>query len=214
VKKIKEQFHLKEIEPGIILITFDDDEDMSYTMMRFQEHYENPKFRSTIFSFEAFEKWYKKFMHSKKYTYHKDWNGFNFPSYVLRPFYDGKFKKITKREKYLLDMLKDIEGDFYVIGCKTRATRKNGTMDHEIVHARFHLNKKYREEVLRAISKHDVKEIYQVLCQNMYDYSTWNDEINSYLVTGLGFLEKKIKNMSILEKLRKELIEINKKYFN
>jgi hypothetical protein len=210
--KIKELFHLKEIEPNIFLLEFESRSDLAYTFLRPQEYYENPHFRDTIFTHKQFEKWYKKFKNRKRMTYHTDWSGFNIPSYILDPFFSGEFKGITTKERALLDMFKDKKQKFYVIGCQAGATH---VLNHEVTHARFYLNDKYRKEVLRTINKYDVKELYQILSKNMYDYKTWDDEINAYLVNrGSSMFAKRLKDPKSFDELMIKLREISKKYFN
>ncbi|MEK7106247.1 MAG: ABC transporter ATP-binding protein, partial [Patescibacteria group bacterium] len=57
---------------------------LASTFLRFQEHYESPKFRGQFFSLEEFMDWYAE--EYGNFTYYKDWTGFNIPSYILKSF--------------------------------------------------------------------------------------------------------------------------------
>src|SRR4051794_40450987 len=43
-------FTLREIEPGVVHLSFTNYRDLTETFMRVQEHYESPRFRGLIFS--------------------------------------------------------------------------------------------------------------------------------------------------------------------
>jgi len=213
MKKAKPTFTMIEIEPKIFLFEFESRDDLAMTFLRMQEHYESPHFSGKIFSLDQFKKWYKKYTGKDKFTYPDDWAGFNIPSYILKPFYGGKFKKITARERALMDALKKQRGKFYAIGCIKGSV---GVLNHEITHARFYIHKQYQEEVMCAIKEYDAKEMYQLLSKHMYGFETWDDELNAYLVNGWNFLKKALKPASIkvFTKLSNDLKKINKRYFN
>jgi len=95
----------------IHLLIFPTQRDVTLTLLRFQEHYESPKFRGKIFSLEEFKRWYvansPNGIKTGEFTYYTDWNGFNIPSYVLQPFRDGKFNPLSEQERKFLDIFKD-----------------------------------------------------------------------------------------------------------
>ena len=63
----------------IIHLKFKRKKDLTQTMLRFQEHFESPKFRNKFFSLEEFKAWYITTTPNNKFTYYSDWSGFNFP---------------------------------------------------------------------------------------------------------------------------------------
>ena len=101
---------VKEIIKNIFHISFSTQHELASTFLRFQEYYESPKFRGKIFSFYEYKKWYTanspKGKKTGKFTYYKDWGGFNIPSYVLKPFYQGKFNPLSNKEKKFLRAFK------------------------------------------------------------------------------------------------------------
>ena len=163
---------------------FDKREQMCKTLLRFQEYYESPKFKKKIFTLKEFKAWYAKSKGLKKFTYSQDWNGFNFPSYVLRPFYQGKFKLLTPAEKKILSTFKNNKGKFYVI-----ATASHGdthTKEHEIAHALFYLDKQYKVDMRQAVeslNKNDRKKFESYLKKLGYDRSVFMDETQAYIIS-------------------------------
>src|SRR3989344_6355802 len=91
----------------IILLHFKTQYQMASTFLRFQEHHESLKFAGEIFTLKEFKQWYTKF--KGKFTYYKEWDGFNIPKTVLRKFYAGEFDPLSKKEKTLLKILKNEE---------------------------------------------------------------------------------------------------------
>src|SRR3990167_8171616 len=110
---------LEEIIKNIFHLNVDTQEELTTTFLRFQEHYESPEFKGKIFTLEEFKKWYilnspngKK---TGRFTYYEDWAGFNIPSEVLEPFYEGKFNPLADYEQKFLDLFKEKrDGKFYV----------------------------------------------------------------------------------------------------
>ena len=153
------------------------------TFLRFQEHYESPKFRGKIFSWEEFMDWNAK--KEGEFTYLGDWDGFNIPSQTLRLFYEGRFDPLTTKERKLLDLLKGIDGSFYVISLPAKDVE---AFRHEFVHGLFCVNKKYRREVKRCVKSFDPKRLKKALTRQGYHRSVFTDEVNAYALTGLRSL--------------------------
>ncbi|MEB3209634.1 MAG: hypothetical protein VKK63_12075, partial [Synechococcus sp.] len=76
-----------------VWISADSQEELGNTFIRFQEHYESPKFKEQIFTVGQVRSWYSSTYGAN--TYEKDWSGYNFPSTVLKPFRDGLFDPLT-----------------------------------------------------------------------------------------------------------------------
>ena len=182
-----------EIAPGIYHVHFPTQHLLTSTFLRFQEHYESPKFRGKVFDHEEFMDWYAK-THGKEghFTYLQDWRGFNIPSNVLKPFYEGKFDPLTRKEKALLDLFHGIEGRFYVIGTfgKTKASRR--TLRHEIAHALYYIDPAFREQADRIVSGLRLDRLYRFFAKTGgYDKSVFPDEAQAYVGYNLDRLKKK-----------------------
>ena len=206
----------EEILPKIYHINFKTQKELTSTFLRFQEYYESPKFRNKVFTLKEYKKWYiknsekgKKF---NKFTYYCDWSGFNIPSYILKPFYKGKFNPLSKKEKNLLRVFTNIKGDFYIIG--TFGLKK--TLKHEIAHGLFYTNNSYKKEILKVLSKIN-KECQNKLNKYLsdsggYHKNSWQDETQAYLLTHTEELHDTGINKTYLIKLKKRIDNIYKKY--
>jgi hypothetical protein len=208
-------FKVKTLLNNVYHLEFNNQEDLTSTLLRFQEHYESPKFRNKIFSTKKFVKWYKK-KHNHKFTYFLDWSGFNFPSYILGPFYGKKFKKLTKREKTILKHFASIKNKFYIIGTYKSKNKINDleTQKHEISHSQFYLDNSYRKKVLNELKKLNLNPLFKRLKKLGYHKSVWLDECHAYLLTN-EFSSKRFKTkryklaISNLKKIYKQQITKN-----
>jgi hypothetical protein len=169
-------FHLQfPSRPGIL-----GDVDMAFHFLRFQEHYESPGFKSTVFTWPQYVVWYKQVRGSFSYPW--DWAGYNFPGTILRPFREGRFDPLTRREKALLLALKDVGDQDYVIGTYEDYA---DSVDHELAHAFWHLDPAYRAEVEAVLQGGDYTTQKAALAEgDGYDPMVFMDEIQACAVEG------------------------------
>lgn len=179
----KVRFKLKEIIPKVYHIEFSKQVDVTSSLLRFQEHYESPKFRGKIFSLDEYIAWYRTTRKKGRFTYFTDWSGYNFPSKVLKPFKDGRFGPLSLREKAILESL-DLKDNFYVIGTFKSGKKKDDFMikKHEIAHALFYLDKNYRKSVLKVLETVDKKPIFKFLKNAGYHPGVFLDEAHAFLL--------------------------------
>ena len=184
-------FTVRQLQPGIFYLLFNDRIDLSKTMIRFQEHFESPQFKDQVFSRKEFEAWYRQ-KNNGKFDYYDFWgDGFNIPSHILETFYRGEFKNLTRSEKLILDQFKNRRHTkYYII-----ATAKNSetkTFDHEIAHALYYLNPKYREEVESVLREIDITPVEKFLKEFYGDYhdSVLRDEAHAWLMHNSKDLQK------------------------
>jgi hypothetical protein len=157
---------IEAITPRIFHLYFDELEPMGRIFIRIQEHYENPKFMGQIFEVDEVEHWFATETPDGKKgkTYYESCGGFNFPSSVLAPFYDGTFQKITPEEEAVLEHFRELydSGEpFYVFATFNRENWKKLEGDaedankedsiHEIAHGLFTTDPLYREKVLKVV---------------------------------------------------------------
>lgn len=191
---------VEELTDKIVHVEYPTEYLLSSTFMRFQEYYESPKFKRKIFDIETFMDWYAE--ERGKFSYFTDWGGFNIPSFVLKPFYDGKFDPLTKKELRFLDIFEGRKRKFYIIG-----TYKDGepaVLKHELCHAMFSTNPAYRKEVLGVLKDAPLKKLKSFLASDCYDKSVMLDEANAYITADFGYLGRYIPTANLREK-RKEL---------
>jgi hypothetical protein len=161
-----------------VWISADSQEELGRTFIRFQEYYEspNPDFRGKIFTLGVVRQWY-----SIKYgadTYHHDWTGFNFPSRILLPFKQGLFDPLTSEEIELLNLFKYRHDNFYIMGAQN-----NATLRHELSHALYDSNEKYRNEIDSYIKKNKrgLAKTRKYILDKGYAEEVINDEIQAYV---------------------------------
>lgn len=202
------------ITDKIHLFLFNTQKDAASTFMRFEESYESPKFRGKVFSFEEFKKWYiKNSPNSQRgeiFTYYTDWTAFNVPSYVLKPFYDGKFNPLSSQEKKVLDMLKHEPHPFYIIALHKQTEDMSSVLDHEVAHGLFHLDKDYSRAVFKLLANYNVEPIKNKLRMGGgYHEETMTDEVQALIIDG----NEECRNL-ISNDLAESLKRLYQKYLN
>jgi hypothetical protein len=218
-------FTAQEIAPRIILLRFETRREMTQTLLRFQEHYESPRYRNQVFSLREFKEWYPTTRPDGRFTYYSDWSGFNFPSYVLDAFYSGDFKNLTEREKNILEFFTRWVGErFYVIGTfgdvsdEEEAEKELGTARHEAGHAFYYMNDKYHrkvDEILSRADKASLGAIAKRLIAMGYHKEVIQDELHAYLLNGWErmYREGYIPSLEPVEPTIEELSDLFEKTF-
>lgn len=201
---------LVKLFKNIYSVNFPTRRSLASTFLRFQEFYESSEFKGKIFTLKEYKKWYavnspggKK---TGKFTYYQDWGGFNIPTYVLKPFYQGKFDPLSSKEKKFLELFKGKRGKFYIIGTYGKVSEK--LLRHEIAHGLFYTNSAYKNGVLKILRNVDKKTILKInnyLSSGSYHPEVWVDENNAYILSNLGELEKVGIDVSKLEEVNKKL---------
>lgn len=156
----------------------DSQDELGLTFMRFQEYYEstNPDFKGKIFTQGQLRKWYSETYGSN--SYHTHWVGFNFPSKVFTPFKEGLFDPLTTEEQKLLDLFRYRSDDFYIIGAQN-----NSILRHELAHALYATNPKYKLEIDNFLKKNQKKlrNTNKYILGKGYCKEVLNDEIQAYI---------------------------------
>lgn len=187
----------RKVAPNIYLISFDNITNMCMTLLRFAEHYESPKFRNKIFTLKEFKAWYRT-TRDGKFTYYKDWAGYNIPSYVFVPFKQKKFHPLTIREKLFLNIIGNIKDPFYII---VATKGQKGTIRHELAHGLFYTNKKYKAQVLKILPQLNTKSVRKELLKVGYCKEVLQDEYNAFIVGGDEWMFDEERVMTKLNKL-------------
>lgn len=176
-----------KIADRIVLLTFENRLDLTSTLLRFQEHYESPEFRGRIFTLEEYKKWYTANspdgQKTGKFTYYDDWNGFNFPSHILNPFFNGDFNPLSKQEERIVELLNCEIDPFYTIGIHRQNEKETiqKTLEHEIAHGLFYTDTEYKRKILAEMQKEDLTELREELRSlGGYHESVLDDELHAY----------------------------------
>lgn len=209
---------IEEIVENVFNVNFDTQEELASTFLRFQEHFESPEFKGKVFTLEKFKEWYiansPEGKATGRFTYYEDWGGFNIPSPILKPFYEGLFNPVSENENKILDAFKDKKDkNFYIIGTFGNQAY---LLRHETAHGLFYTNKDYKREVLNELDKLDTKtrnKIDDILKEMGYHSDVLADESHAYLITPLKTLKKKGLDEDVAP-VNKSLNDILDKYFD
>lgn len=198
-----------EVTKDIILLVFENQKEITSTFLRFQEYYESPEFKGKIFTLEEYKLWYCDVKGS--FSYYSDWNGFNIPSYILKPFYNGEFKSLSLKELELLSLLQENyeNGEFYLIGIHKDMKEPLKVLKHEIAHGLYHTNKNYKQEIQEVLTNYNLKDFKEYLSTSGgYHQDVLEDECHAYMIDSSSNKTNKLKYILLKFKLRK----IYKKY--
>jgi len=211
---IKNKPEHRLVADRVHLLTFESQHEVTSTFLRFQEHYESPQFAGMVFTLDEYKEWYVKNspngIKTGEFTYHTDWSGFNIPSSILIPFYEGKFHPLTDAEQNVLDMFSQEEHPFYIIGVHKESKSFEKLLRHETAHGLFYTNPEYKKEALEIISKYDTREVRkELLGSGGYGENVLDDEVHAYSISGGKSL-----GANIPEELSKEMNELFEKYTN
>ncbi len=184
---------VKEVAPSVFHVEFPKAYDLAMTFVRYQEFYESPKFRGEYFKIMDYIEWYSKNVGNGSFTYPNDYDGFNIPSVVidkvLFKLHSFEYDIRTNHDEMMMDIRKNLaeHSPYYLIGTSKEKESKS-TINHEIAHGLFYTNSSYQEESLKLTNNlPDLVKTSLYKCMRALEYhpSVWDDEINSYMATGL-----------------------------
>jgi hypothetical protein len=184
--------------------------EVTSTMLRAQECYESPgkDFQDKVFSLEDFMDWYAQTYGN--FTYYRDWSGFNLPISYIKKL--SKFKNKTKKEKALLESVKDIRKG-YLIAIYKQDPEKLETFYHEFSHNLFNLNKEYTflstVHVYNHLTKKILERVYKSLKNNGYCDKVLMDEIVAFSINQVGMKRKHFTEFTT-KKDKKQMIVLSK----
>jgi dihydrofolate reductase len=224
---MKIKYKIKEIKPKVFAVIVPDRYHRAMLFMRVQEFYEspNPKFRGKSFGIWDYIEWYSR-KHSDNFSYAADWVGFNFPlkvaqkcynhkAYMYYSPYDVTMCKILDQIKETVNLKYGPKSKAYIIGVSDTVS---STFQHELCHAYYHIDNKYKKEA-DAITKEIDPKTYNRMCKNLtdmgYTEQVFNDEIQAYTCMDSDYFEfnNKIPGGK-LNKLSKKYKLIYEKYIN
>jgi hypothetical protein len=204
------QMKVEELPYGIFHVKFLSQQLMSSTLLRFQEYFESIEFRGKVFTLKEFIAWYVSI--KGKFDYYDEWDGFNIPSEILKPFFEGKFDPLSQEEARFLEIFRDKKEKFYII-C-TLDDGRIETVKHEFAHALFYTNSEYRRQASEILKHYDVHDIAQyLLTKLLYHYVVLLDEVHAYILSEMEYLEEQGLDIKKYEEANRELNEVFEKYF-
>ncbi len=201
-----------EIVPNVIHLRFPTQNLLARTMLRFQEHYESPKYRGKAFTREEFAAWYKAQKPHGRFSYYKDWDGFNVPSRALRRFKKGDFDPLDANEAALLRSLSARSGRFYVIATAAKDT-SGEVLRHEVAHGLWYTRPAYRRKAKKILESLDLKPVFEMLRGLGYHKSVWLDEAHAWIGDGSAALKDAgLKDPRPYAAARKKLLALQKEF--
>ena len=220
---MKIKYDIIEIKPRVFAVVVPDRYHRAMLFMRVQEYYEspNPKFRGKkSFNIWEYIEWYSR-KNNDSFSYAAHWTGFNFPLGVALKCYDTLEDMYTPYDEIMTKIVWDIyemnkdSAKAYIIGV---ADLTSITFQHELCHAYYHINKKYKKEV-DAITESIEPKIYKRMCKNLtdmgYTEQVFYDEVQAYTCMDSDYFEfnRKISGGK-LNKLSNKYKLIYEKYIN
>jgi len=177
------RFRMESITPKIWLMVYPTIESMARALIRISEYYESPRFRGrTGFTVADYKAWCKE--EGRKFTFYKDWRGFNLPVRDLAPFRDGLFDPLSRAEKAVLKACAKLPKNAYVIAVAARCRKSPGLIDHELAHGLYALDRQYRRDVRQALRGVDLTEVHKELdATRCYHPAVRMDETQAYVVS-------------------------------
>lgn len=202
-------FTFKKLRDRLYELRFDDQHEMCMTFLRYQEHYESPRYVGRKFTLAEFMSWYVKDQSKDgSFSYPQDWGGFNLPVDVIGRVHAMGIDDPNHYDSLMLFVYRTITAQCdgaYLIG----VTRGAQLDRHEITHAMFHIDDEYRKKVLTELAWPNtsdmVAELKAILLDKGYAEVTALDEVNAYVTTGDHGFFKKFRKTSKYRRLSQRL---------
>jgi hypothetical protein len=192
---MKIKYKLKEVLPNIYHCEIKDSYDLTMTFCRIQEFYESPHkvFRNKKFKLLELMRVYAK--DSGVFTYTIDWNGFNIPGKVIDRLYRlgiddyNEYDTVIEIIHNKINKTIDKPNSYYLIA----TSGDEETINHEIRHGLFALNKAYKERtlsMLKTLNSSVLKKAKKALISLGYNKIVISDELQAYLSGDFRIIEE------------------------
>lgn len=188
----------------ILEFRFDRSNTMCRAFQRMCHYYEIPGFIGEFKSWEEHDAYYGRH-YNNPLAWANMYAGANLPDVVVEAF-AGR-DDLNDDEKKIISRTRGINGKHYVIATANNALY---VRDHEIAHALYYLNSKYKKEVDDLLLKRKDLEPLVKHLKLFYDKKTLLDEIHAYLATYTRYLD--INNIPYPQDLANELNQIYNLY--
>jgi len=170
---------LTQIKPKLYHVEFDAKYRLILAMVRMQVFYESQykEIRGKVFTLEDLIACTMR--DSGMFSYFEDVVACNVPGDVVQDFFDAYGMKLNKRERALRELLPKMNGAYLIA-----TAEGSDSLDHEIAHGFYYLNKKYRRS-MDAITTDlpDKDSLTVALIKLGYSADLVDDEIQAYLAT-------------------------------
>ena len=177
--------NLTVIDGNIFLFTFDTQKELVLSLFRPQEFYESENKKLYNKNFTFFEFLDENIDKDGNINYFSFWNGFNIPDIAYLNWLNFNKESLTSYEDVIFQEMKpylELE-EFYIIGT---ISGDEETINHEMAHALFKLNKSYRNSVYTITAKFELehKHIFNRITKHLkqlgYRHDVIEDEVQAY----------------------------------
>jgi len=186
---------IKKEAENIYSVVYDTQYELTMSFVRLQEFYESPKFKGEYFTLEEYMDYWAVNFGNGSFDYPVRWSGFNIPGAVLSNWIEifeesvlrekeivliNRLRKVFKRDK------KSFSNEVYIIGAH-KGKDCRSVINHEMAHAFYNLNPKYRRDMNKLIEgyfSNDIINAKERLIQMGYCDDVILDEIQAYWSTG------------------------------
>lgn len=211
---MKIKYQLEQIHSGIFHCVIEDMYDLTMTFCRVQEFYESPfkNIRGKKFKLLDFMAQYSR--NRGCFSYPVEWGGFNVPGKVVERLYELGIDDYNDYDRTIDEIRNKIKqetkSNYYLI-----ASDGNGqTIDHELCHGLFYLDRKYKKsalEILKKLNKSVYRKAEKALLEHGYCKAVIPDELQAYFTTGHDFINEVVHfdkreeaNIQVVTKLMEE----------
>jgi hypothetical protein len=218
---------VEQIRPQVFHIHADSRRELGMLFLRYTEFYESKydHIRGNKFTLvQQMSAYCREHLLSPDadWSYTTDWSGYNFPAEVIKQVHDLGIPDPNHYDSLMYGLYGMIESETvgkpaYVIG--TSDCSKGTTLNHELAHAMYYLDKEYKDWVHRILDYYTfritVRKMGQCLSYANYPEKVHADEIQAYVTTGEGEMFKSLEGDSTLELkgLRADLAKAHAQHF-
>jgi len=186
-------YSLERIREKIWHLQFQEEYDLTMHFLRYQEYYESPKFMKKSVPIVDIMDWYQKHLGNGVFTYPRDWAGFNLPGETIFELHNKGIEDVNRYDRFMIGTAefirsKENSDEFYIIGTCKQDVELNITFNHELCHALYFVDLKYKDAMTKLVSNLPKKEksfIFRKLKKQGYHEDVFIDECQAYLATDL-----------------------------
>ena len=214
-KNIKINHTLTRLHDGVYLLQIENSYDLAMSFCRIQEFYESPfeEIRGKNFTISELMRLYSMKFGDGMFTYPIDWAGFNVPCEAIwNCYYEYQLKDPNDYDEFIKTIDDKIQNEtsskYYLIGSQPK---EKITIDHEVAHAFYYLDKKYKKEadnIVSLIHESSLKKIKNHLLSIGYNDKVFKDEVQAYLSNTPDYF---VENAELNKKETKNLHSVAKK---
>lgn len=168
-----------KLAKNIVFLRFESCEESNLTLARASAFYESPVFREHVpIESRALNQWFIENLGEKPSSL-----GFNIPAISLINYFSSHNKILTKREMKLKNILSTIDYKYLITTSKDDFFEQM-TLEHEISHSLFHLDKTYRMIATRLVKKLQKIRFFASKLRSMgYNDRVLIDEMSAYTLS-------------------------------